>query len=192
MRRSRRRNRHARFHVPMRYLIITLACFCGVRRGYAERETLSWDAVTIYKTDATVVALNERANNVTTNETEQSLAIFALFANYIKPGQTAAEIHRVLTNAAWLEHTWLYGVYDLAGWMPVEINSEDTVFCLGLFPHKKKWSDWPSASAAPHGVMADTEPQTDWVIYFRLSGSPRLSKEDALAFLRGAPVAGNP
>ncbi len=176
----------------MRYfVIIILTCFCSVHCGYAEPEKLSWDAVTILKTNATVVVLNTQANNTTNNEVERSRAIFALFANYIKPGQTAVEIHRVLIDTAWLEHVSLHGVYILAGWIQMEMNGEDTVFCLGLFPHKK-WSDRPSASATPNGLLADTEPQSDWAIYFGLSGSSQLRKEDALAFLQGAHVDGNP
>ena len=176
----------------MRYLIVViLTCFCELRSGYAEPETLSWNAVTTLKTDATIAALNAQANNAATNETERSKAIFALFANYIKPGQTAAEVHRVLTDTAWVKGAQLFRMGDLAGSTFIEMTTEDSVFCLGLFPHKKKWSDWPSASAAPQGVMAETAPETHWWLYLRLSGS-QLQNEDALAFLRGEPVAGNP
>ena len=167
----------------MRYLIVViLTCFCELRSGYAEPETLSWNAVTTLKTDATIAALNAQANNAATNETERSKAIFALFANNIKPGQTAAEVHRVLTDTAWVKGAQLFRMGDLAGSTFIEMTTKDSVFCLGLFPHKKKWSDSPSASAAPQGVMAETAPETPATLELdaRVS-SERLGQENAVS-----------
>jgi hypothetical protein len=138
----------------------------------ASSDTMSWDSHASLKSSATIPALNVLANNDTTDRAERARAVFTLFANYVKPGDAPAKVHGILTDARWLEHANLYGVYALDGWIPVETSFEDTVFCLHLFADEKGWSNW--------------------VIYFRLTGSPHWQKEDALAFLRGKSVSGSP
>ncbi len=119
-----------------------------------------------------VAVLNARANSSTNNQAERASAVFTLFAHHIRLGSSAADVHQALTDTAWLQESHLYGVRILGGWIPVEMTFEDTVFCIHLFPDDsaKEWSPW--------------------VIYFRLSG--QLRDEDALAFLKGESVVGNP
>lgn len=65
----------------------------------------------------------------------------------------------------------LYKIEGLAGWIPVRMKFEESVFCLHLcaLPSDKKFK---------RGT-----------VYFRLSGELRI--EDALAFLRGDPTMEN-
>jgi len=141
---------------------------CAHDRG----EKLSWNDQTILPRGESVTSLTARANDAASDRADRARAIFALFAHHIRPESSASEVHRVLTDATWLQDTHLYGVRALGGWVPVEMTFEDTVFCIHLLPVEKEkgWSPW--------------------VIYFRLSG--KLRDEDALAFLRGESVTGNP
>lgn len=122
--------------------------------------------------DDDAAALNRQANNPANSQAERSRAVFTLFAWHIPPGASAAQVHKVLTDTAWLRETRLFEINWLAGWIPIELNFKDTSFVLHLFP-----------------VDAAKE-SSPWVIYFRLTG--KLRQEDALAFLRGETVMGNP
>jgi len=126
---------------------------------------LSWNGRTILPNDESVTALLARANNPTGNQADRARAVFTLLARHVRPGSSATDVHRVLTDTAWLQQTHLHGFRALAGWIPVEMGSDHTVFRMYLFPADadKQWSPW--------------------VIYFRMSGM--LRDEDALVFLRG-------
>jgi hypothetical protein len=127
---------------------------------------------TILPRDDDVAALNLQANNPANDRAERARAIFTLFAWHIPPNASAGRVHEVLTDTTWLRKTRLYEINLLSGWVPIEVNVKDTMFCLHLFP----------ADAAKES--------SPWVIYFRLTG--KLQQEDALEFLRGETVAGNP
>ena len=119
-----------------------------------------------------IAELNVRANNPTNSQAGRALAVFTLFRHHIRPGASAPEVHRVLTDTRWLQRTDLYGVYALRGKIPVQMTFEDTVFVIHLF-------------------RETDENRSPWHIYFRLAGE-NLREEDALAFLRGDPTtAGN-
>ena len=148
--------------------------------GCAHRsESVSWNDHTILPGGESIASLNALASNQESNRADRARAIFTLFAHHIRPGFSAGEVHRILTDTNWMSEINLYGVYALGGWVPVEMTFEDTVFCLDLFPAEmdKQWSPW--------------------AIYFRLSGTtpegPGRRKEEALAFLHGdTTVQGNP
>jgi hypothetical protein len=124
-----------------------------------------WDGVSRLKCEAAPADLNRAANDVSVSREKRAEAIFSLFANHVKPPQGAAAVARVLKGEKWLNEAKLRGVYLLGGVIPVEWTSEDTVFCLLLFPDKEGWSDW--------------------VVYFRLSGGSGRTEDEAHAFLRG-------
>jgi len=83
----------------------------------------------------------------------------------------------VLTETKWMGESKLTGIGGLAGWVPVDMESKDTVFVWKLFP---------------------VETDKGWTIYFRLTGAgqtkyPEREVSDALAFLRGeATIFGRP
>lgn len=141
--------------------LLTSISGCAHKRS----EPLSCNGRTILPNGESVPALVARANNPTSNQADRARAVFTLLSRHMRPDSSATEVHRVLTDTAWLQETRLYGFRMLAGSIPVEMTFEDTVFCIHLFPRDadKQWSPW--------------------VIYFRLSG--KLRDEDALAFLRG-------
>ncbi len=152
--------------------LILLTCSCR----YAGESSVVASTKTPYRsislnTNATVSVLNALANDVSTNCTDRAIAVFTLFANNIKVGDSAVEVHRVLTDTRWLEEAIIRRFCGiLAGAMPVEVNLEDTVFDLWLFANEKGCGGWN--------------------IEFRLSG--HWQEKDALAFLRGETVSGNP
>jgi hypothetical protein len=119
-----------------------------------------------------IVLLNKRANDPTEPQAVRARAVFALFAQYVRPGSSVDEVRRVITDNDWLREAHLEGVRVMGGKVPVEYPLEDTVFCLHLFP------------------LDAEKKQSPWVMYFRLSG--KLRDQDGLAFLRGEKSAGNP
>jgi hypothetical protein len=140
-------------------------------RAVHEHENLKkrepgWDGVSRLKSAATLAELHQIADDATVEREKRAEAIFSLFANHVKLPQGAAALSEIVKCKNWLNDTNLYGVYMVAGMIPVELTFEDTVFCLHLFPVKKDWSDW--------------------VIYFRLSGGSGRTADEARAFLRGA------
>src|SRR5215218_7021741 len=156
---------------------LTAIVFAGC--AHHPGESLSWNDHTVLPKGESITSLNTLANNPASNRADRARAIFTLFAHHIRPGSSAADVRRVLADTNWMAAVNLYGVYALAGWIPVEIGSEDTVFCLHLFPVEMDGSWSP------------------WVIYFRLSGKPPEGpgrrKEEALAFLHGdTTLRGNP
>jgi hypothetical protein len=150
-------------------VVVGVALF-GCAHDHAEK--LSWNYHSILARGESIATLNAKANEKVNDQAECARSVFTLFAYHIRPGSSAAEVHRVLTNASWLQDTHLYGVRALGGWSAVPLTSDGTVFTMHLFPMEKdkRWSPWG--------------------ISFRLSGT--LRDEDALAFLRGEKVAGNP
>lgn len=147
---------------------------CAHHRG----ESLSWSGHTILPKGESVTSLNTLANTPAADRADRARAIFTLFAHHIRPGSSAADVHRVLADTNWMGEVNLDGIYALQGQVPLDMTSGDTSFCLHLFPVEKdnQWSPW--------------------VIYFRLSGRGPdgvRSKEEALAFLRGdTTLHGNP
>src|SRR5262249_38305267 len=131
----------------------------------AEGADLRLDGVSRLNNEVALAELQRIANDDTAAREKRSEAIFSLFANNVKPPRSAEKVANTLRSEKWLIDANLYGVYILAGMIPVEWTFEDTVFCLHLFPDKKGWSDW--------------------VIYFRLSGGSGRSAEQARAFLQG-------
>ena len=139
---------------------------CAPWRG----ESGSWRDPNELLRNEDVAALNALANDPAITPAERARAVFSLFSQHLRPGCSAAEVRRVLTDTAWLQETRLLAFRGSTDQTPVEMTSEDTVFGLHLFPGK-------------------VEPRTSpWVIYFRLSGR---HDQDGVAhkFLTGAAAA---
>ena len=111
--------------------------------------------------------LNRLANDPTVRRPDRAAAIFALFKQHIKPGDSLRQVRRVLRNSSWVEEAKLYYFAFLCGWIPVDINLEDRTYSLHLF--------------------ADRLGHSEWVIYFQLEGGSDWGKwnEDGIAFLQG-------
>jgi len=125
------------------------------------------------KSQATTADLNRIANDGSAIREKRAEAIFSLFANHVKIPGTASEVGKVFGSEKWMKDASLTQVTYIGGYVPLELNLEDAIFCLGLFPDKDGWSDW--------------------VIYFRLSGGVTPSADETGAFLRGAAaVRGSP
>jgi len=117
--------------------------------------------------------LNRIANDGSVIREKRAEAIFSLFANYVKMPGTAAMAGNVFGSEKWMKDASLTEVTFIGGYVPLELNLEDAIFCLRLFPDKDGWSDW--------------------VIYFRMSGGVTPSPDEVGAFLRGAAaVKGSP
>jgi hypothetical protein len=108
--------------------------------------------------------LRKVADDTKVARSDRVAAVFALFANYLRPPCSAATAGAALGDAGWLTDASLCAVTKLLGAVPVEFGGEGTVFCLNVLPIKGG--------------------RSDWVVYFRLSGAGRTAA-DALAFLRG-------
>ncbi len=111
--------------------------------------------------------LNRVANDSTVNRAERAAAVFALFQQFIKPGDSLRQVRSVLRNTAWVGEAHLSYFLMLSGWIPVDMNFKDRTYCLQLF--------------------ADNQGNSEWVIYFQLAGDSEFNKwdEDGIAFLCG-------
>lgn len=115
--------------------------------------------------------LNEGANAPSLSREDRAKSIFALFANHIKVGDGPAEVHRVLIRTDWMKEAVIGGLGGLGGWIPIDLDNDDTVYRIQLFPDKSGWSAC--------------------VIYFRLSGGRE--EEDGRELLLGSTtLRGNP
>jgi hypothetical protein len=119
-----------------------------------------------------VATLNAVANDPAKNQEDRARAIFVLFARFVRPGCSSAEIHRVLTNVSWLRDADVYAVRYFAGWGPIMGSLDDTIFEVRPFP----------------GAF-DLRP-SQWCVAFSLSGD--LREGDAMAFLKGDPSVASP
>ncbi|HJZ90907.1 MAG TPA: hypothetical protein VKE40_08545, partial [Gemmataceae bacterium] len=108
--------------------------------------------------------LRNAADDPKVDRADRAAAVFALFANHLKPPCGSATAGAALGDAGWLASANLYEVRTVMGMIPVEFGGGATVFCLHVLPIKDGWSDW--------------------VIYLRLSGDGRTT-DDARKFLRG-------
>jgi TPR repeat protein len=134
-----------------------------LNRGYLPPG--SWNGLSILPRHLSVDRLNALANNPEADLATRAVAIFTLFARHIRPRASATEVHRALTHTRWLAESKLAGIYAMGGWVPLNMNSRDTMYYIRLFPQETKgtWSPW--------------------IIYFRLS---KLRKEsEAVSFFRG-------
>lgn len=129
-----------------------------------------WQDKTVLLSERTIPELDTLANDSRASEMDRARAVFNLFAQHVRPGSTSVEFQSVVSITNWLRDCRLNGVYSLAGWIPVEMASGDTVFSLALFP-------------------VPSDKGSLWVVYFRLSGN--LREGDAQAFLAGDAPAGS-
>ena len=102
-----------------------------------------------------------------------------MFARHIKVGYGPSDVRKVLIRTDWLSDARVDAVVGVGGWIPIDLDNDDAVYCLWLFPDKKGWSEW--------------------VIYFRLSGPHELTGrsedygKDGREFLKGNDnLPGNP
>jgi len=130
----------------------------------------------IMSSNRTIAELNALANEKKASRADRARAVFSLFANYIRPGDSAVEIRRVLVDTRWLQESTVEGVYDIAGWVPADFTADDTVFSIHLLH-----------------VGTDKE-RSPWFIYFRLSGRHSYERErDGLRFFQSdTTLPGNP
>ena len=117
--------------------------------------------------------LRKAADDTQANRADRVSAVFALFANHIKPPCKPATAGEVLGDAKWLATANICAFHILAGWVPVEFGGDATVYSLHVLPIKDGWSDS--------------------VIYLRLTGGSGQMPDDLRAFLRGGKgLKGNP
>ncbi|HEU6447185.1 MAG TPA: hypothetical protein VFV23_01950 [Verrucomicrobiae bacterium] len=120
----------------------------------------------------TIASLNATANNAKAAPDERCRAIFSLFREFIKPGSTPAEVHKVLADTRWLEQTNILGIYVLGGLIPVKWElGHDTPFVLAVLPRTKPSTGQP--------------PNLGYHLYFTLAGEADRSSESAFAILTG-------
>ena len=96
---------------------------------------LRWDGVSRLKSEATPAELQRVANDPSVPRDKRAEAIFSLFANHVKVPQGAAEVGKALNSENWLNDSTVHGLSMISGpGPPVEIQSEETIFYLHLFP----------------------------------------------------------
>jgi uncharacterized protein len=116
-----------------------------------------------------IAALNELANDRTAPPRQRVEAVLALFVKYVRVGNGANELRRVLRDTAWLDDAKLEHINPqiMEGWIPIGLTSADRTYCVRFFPENREVR------------------QAD--LWFRLSGRTAAGKEveRGLQFLRG-------
>jgi hypothetical protein len=117
--------------------------------------------------EQSVDKLNRVANDTTAKRSDRAAAVFALFKQHLKPGDSLQRVRLVLRNTDWVEHSKLYYFAFLSGFIPIDMNFDDRTYSLHLF--------------------ADEKGSSEWVVYFQLAGKSEWGKcaEDGIAFLHG-------
>lgn len=146
-------------------IVCASAEYAGKHALGAEPGGLRWDRTSQLREKTSAAELRTVADDGTLDRRQRARSVFALFANYLRPPQAVEGMRTILGHPSWPAKARLDGVYALAGWIPVELTTKDTVFCLRLFPNQTGWSEW--------------------VVYFRLSGGRDRPVTDAEAFLSG-------
>ncbi len=142
------------------------------------------------ETSASPDTLNARANDVSLAARYRALAVFQLFATYVRPGQSAAEVHKVLQHANWLRTARVSSLGFGTGWSPVEFTPADSPFGMALFPDKDGQSDWRISLVLSGHPPPGSPPLEEPLKFFE--GDPTLRgdatlKEFALCFVGGIP-----
>jgi hypothetical protein len=148
-------------------------CFAAVRAVTADDEDeLRWKSQSSLKSNARISDLNAIANCASRGRAERAKAVFTLFANYIKPGARASDVHKVLRDTRWVKQASVERINNLGGWVPVDSdNGDESLFRICLFP--------------------DKDGSSDWEIYLYVS-SNSLDGEYCSRFLRGEKLTGDP
>ncbi len=135
--------------------------------------------------------LNAQANDSSVPDRYRALAAFRLFATYVRPGQSAAEVHTVLAHANWLRTAKVFPLGAGSGYSPARFTPADSPFALLLFPDKDGQSDWRICLVlSGHPPQGPAPPEE--ALRF-LEGDPTLRrdaklKEFALSFVGGIPA----
>src|SRR5262249_33943240 len=80
--------------------------------------------------------LRNAADDPKVDRADRAAAVFALFANHLKPPCGSATAGAALGDAGWLASANLYEVRTVMGMIPVEFGGGATVFCLLVLPIK--------------------------------------------------------
>ncbi len=92
-------------------------------------------------------------------------AVFALFANHLKPPCGSAAAGQALGEAKWLTDAKCHPLEAFNCWLPLEFVGDATIYFLYLFP--------------------PNDGQSDSVICLQLTGGPWQTPDDLRDFLRG-------
>jgi hypothetical protein len=114
-----------------------------------------------------VSEFNRIANSRDLDRDKKAVAIFTLFAEGARWGEFVSGISRNFIDLTWLRDADLAPIHDVEGKLPIDWNTNSTIFCLDLFPKTN----------APK-----------WIIYFELtnpSNGRLLSRKDAVHLLQG-------
>jgi hypothetical protein len=144
--------------IPLLVLVVS----CSGPRFNSDDEWF-WQRASVFKTETPAALLTEGANDRAADRKNRFSDVFGLFTYYVRPGMTSSQVGSVLTNSSWLAECSVREMKALAGWVPVDLATAESVFVIQLFPDQKDWSDG--------------------VIYFTLSEN--LSRGEGLAFLTG-------
>lgn len=131
----------------------------GDEPKWSTKEPVSQSASRVAAKDLRKVADDPNAKRA-----DREAAVFALFANYMKPPCGSTVAAKALGDANWLTVASIEPVL-FPFHLPVEFESNATVYSLHLFPIKDELN---------HSS-----------IYLRLTGGPNQSADDLRAFLRG-------
>jgi hypothetical protein len=166
-----------------------MVLLCGCAHQAANRHPY-WGNYSVLKSSERPDTLNALANDTSVPDRYRALAVFRLFATHVRPGQSAAKVHKVLPNANWLRTAKVLSLGAGTGYSPVELTPADSPCVILLFPDKDGQSDWRICLVLSGHPPRRPAPADEPLRF--LEGDPRLRsdarlKEFALSFVGGIP-----
>ncbi len=76
----------------------------------------------------------EIANDPTYSLVHRRLCVFELFRRHVRVGMKLRRMNEVLGDPKWLQDGDIHLVRIVVGWIPVELQSGDSVFCIWVLP----------------------------------------------------------
>jgi hypothetical protein len=151
--------------MDVKRLLVPLALIVAVAARCDEPESAPTKPTSRAASKIAAKDLRKAADDPMAIRTDRVAAVFALFANHVKPTCGPVAAGEVIGDTGWLTAAHIRPIDKLAGWVPVEFGGDATVYCLHVFPIEKEWSDS--------------------VICLRLTGGAGQSADDLRAFLHG-------
>ena len=139
-------------------VLVSVGLCAGCATNARDREldlALYWGTKSGLNSPMSAADLYERATATGETRSVRSLFICSIFATYIKPGFTSAQIRTVLPDPNWLKDCEIRPIGGLGGANPVHSPNGHSPFVLVLYPDRNGSSDWVISMVLPnrHGHL---------------------------------------
>ena len=146
-------------------VLVSVGLCAGCATSARDREFdlgFYWGTKSGLNSSMSAADLYERATAADATPTVRSLFICKIFATYIKPGFTSAQIRAVLPDPRWLKDCEIRSIGGVGGAIDVYSPNGTSPYLLVLFPDRNGSSDWVISMVLPdrHGHLTLEDART--------------------------------